>query len=241
MAPSNQEIGAGMSENPYEPPKAEIGLSLGEPRGFRDRPASGRQRSAPASEFSLKCQCGRAITVAGSQAGSTVMCGCGAEVKVPSLSRLRELSGKDRYESSICDTIRRLVQSGELPAGDTCAVSKKPTDDVIEIEILVPMLGKGNEGISKTGLITLLFGIYGLIYVALFAFYTALFGRPQFQEEGTTTVLAPIRVAQRYHGKVRRMSQARLKRLLRTVPVYARLLDENPYSRITIVDTSPRP
>jgi hypothetical protein len=32
------------------------------------------------------------------------------------------------------------------------------------------------------------------------------------------------------------MSQSRLRRLLRTVPVYAKLLEENPHSRIGVAD-----
>ncbi len=45
---------------------------------------------------------------------------------------------------------------------------------------------------------------------------------------------AHFRVARRYHKKLRRMSQRRLKQVLRTVPVYAQLLEENPDARIIV-------
>jgi hypothetical protein len=222
---SGVQQGAAGSENPYEPPKAEFARPSREEKGWFDRPVSDRPRPAPASEFSLDCQCGQVITIAGSQAGSMVTCACGALVKVPSLGRLRELSGKGRYESSICDTIKRMVASGELPAGGTCAVSGKPTVDVIELEVLVPRFFKTDEDPAKQ---MWMVGVWALLYIALFQ-------RSQMEEdeEGATIVQAPLRVARRYQGRVRRMSQSRLHRLLRTVPEYGQLLDENPQSRIS--------
>jgi hypothetical protein len=135
------------------------------------------------------------------------------------------MAGKDRYESGPGDSIRRMIRSGELPAGSTCAVSRKPTDDFIELEVLLPRYFKNTEIADRR--MILLFGMWG-------ALYNTLIRRPQIEEEGALTVRAPIRVAERCHAKVRRMSQARLRRLLRTVPVYAQLLKENPHSRISI-------
>jgi hypothetical protein len=186
---------------------------------------SAGRRSAPAAEFLLDCPCGKAVTVVASKAGSTVTCECGAEVKVPSLGRLREMAGKDRYESGPGDTIRRMIRSGELPAGTTCAVSRKATGDFIELEILVPRYFKNTEIADRR--MILLFGTLG-------ALYNTVFRRPQIEKEGALIVRAPILVAERCHAKVRRMSQTRLRRLLRSVPVYAQLLKENPHSRISV-------
>ncbi len=226
MAPSKNPQSDTSSDNPYEPPKTESGAPQPGQKSWLDARASGRTRAAPAAQFTLDCQCGRAIAVAGSQAGSTVACECGAAVQVPSLGKLRESSGKGRYESGITDTVQRMVQTGELPGGHTCAVSGKPTDDVIELEIFMPRFFKGQEDPRKAPLI-IMFGIWSLIYLALVQ-------RTQFAEEGGTAVQVPLRVARRSHKKVRRMSQRRLKQLLRTVPVYAQLLEENPDARISV-------
>jgi hypothetical protein len=227
MSAPNDEEHAGAARNPYEPPKAENDLPLQQRRDRSGQTGSTGRRPAPAAQFSIDCPCGRAITVAASQAGSTVRCGCGAEVRVPSLGRLRELSGRDRYESGICDTIRRMVQSGELPVGGTCAVSREPTDDVIDLEILVPRFFRNRDDVQNKTL--WIFGVWGALYLALFS-------RPQIEEEGTLTVRLPLRVAGSHHHKVRAMSQRRLRRLLRKVPAYARLLEENPYSRLSVAD-----
>ena len=151
---------------------------------------------------------------------------------MPSLGRLRELAGKDRYESGVSDTIRRMVQSGELPTRGTCAVSRKPTNDVMKLEILVPRFSKSNE--PRDEWMVLLLGFWAFLYVALFR-------RQQFHKEGATIVQAPLCVAHRCRTKVERMGQARLKRLIRTVPIYAQLLDENPDSVVGVSDAFLQP
>jgi hypothetical protein len=148
---------------------------------------------------------------------------------VPSLGRLRELSGKDRYESGPVDTVRRMIQSGELPAGLTCALSRAPTDDLLMFEVLVPRYYKNPAARDNAGLLAL-----GLTFGWVGFLFHGLLSPPKFNEEGAIRVRVPLRVAARYHSKVRGMSRARLKRLLRTVPVYARLLDESPFARVTV-------
>jgi hypothetical protein len=230
MTTPNPPLRGGSPGNPYEPPRAEVDLSLQESPGWFDRPVTARPPSAPAARFSLDCRCGRTVTVAAAQAGSTVRCDCGAEVTVPSLGRLRELSGKDRYESGTGDTIHRLIQEGELPAGRACAFSGEPTDDVLPLEVLVPRVFKRPEGEEEQVLAT--FGLLGY-------FFYGLFRHPEIVEEHAIKVPTPLRVAGWHHPKVRRISQRRLKRLLRTMPVYAKLLDENPYARVSVAGRAP--
>src|SRR5262245_45360110 len=88
--------------------------------------------------FTLVCSCGRDLPVEASQAGTSVTCECGAQVTVPSLGKLRELSGQDSYESSTIDTIHRLVRQGELPAGCICALTGEPTQEVLDLYVMVP-------------------------------------------------------------------------------------------------------
>ena len=110
-----------------------------------------------------------------------VTCTVGDLVKVPSLGRLRELSGKGRYESSICDTIKRMVASGELPrAAPACFReadrrrdrSRDPRAAVFRSQRRSP---RNRCGCSGSG-----------PYL-----YIALFHRSQIEEEGATTVYAP--------------------------------------------------
>ena len=153
---------------------------------------------------------------------------------MPSLSRLRELSGKGAYESGVCDTIRRMIRTGELPAGGVCAVCGKPTGDAIVLDILVPRAFRDRQSGPQNALLVLLLGLWALPLLALRGH-----GGVMIDEEGAFTLRVPLRVAAPYHPKVRGMSQRRLRRLLRSVPVYATLLEENPMSRVSVADGPP--
>jgi hypothetical protein len=216
--------------NPYEPPKASLDPPADAPAGRLARRGAAARKSPPGVQFSLPCQCGLAVTVAAGEAGSTVQCDCGADVRVPSLGRLREMVGKAPYESGTADMIRRMVQTGELPAGRTCVVSRTPTDDVLEFRILVPRSFSSGKSSEQNALLYLwLFGPLVFLYISRF--------RPPKIEEGDAVhVVAPLRVSSRNHSRVRRMSEGRLKKLLRTVPVYAELLDENYLARVSVAD-----
>jgi hypothetical protein len=135
--------------------------------------------------------------------------------------------GKDAYESSPADTIRRMVETGELPAGRSCAVSGQATDDHLELEILVPRSFSNREDRAQRALDLWLYG-------SLIGYWIKAIRPPKIEEADALRVKAPLRVAAIFHAKVRRMSQRRLKKLLSTVPAYAQLLDENPLSQISI-------
>ena len=202
-------------------------LSL--PRPSRKRRAgliaphlTGHGRAA-AARFSLDCQCGRVITIAGSQAGSMVTCAAAPGES----SQPRPAAGTLQAKVGMSRAFATRSSEWSLPANSRRAapapVSGKPTDDVIELEILVPRFFKTDEDPAKQMWVL---GLWAILYIALFH-------RSQIEEEGATIVQAPLRVARRYQGRVRRMSRAQLHRLLRTVPEYGQLLDENPNSRIS--------
>jgi hypothetical protein len=148
---------------------------------------------------------------------------CGAELRVPSLGQLRESAGRDRYESGICDTIHRMIQNGELPSDSQCVVSRQPTNDVVALEILVPRFFTTEDaGHGRTLFLASLF--LGLWAPILLAFSK----RTVIEEDGGTILRVPVRVAQRQQHRVHRMSQQRLRKLLRITPIYAPLLEEHP-------------
>jgi hypothetical protein len=193
--------------------------------------------------YLLDCPCGRKLPVNRSQAGETVACECGSEIRVPSLSKLRELSGIAPYESSTLDTIQGMVERGELPAGETCALSGSPTLDTLELRVVVPIAFQRREGLAGS-LMTLWWAplvsanwlpFVGSIFQVLFG-QTAPVEDSLLPQHRARIVGTPLRIAAQHQAKVRGASQRRLKRLLRTVPVYAKLLDENPIVRIAVAD-----
>ncbi|QDV38532.1 hypothetical protein [Tautonia plasticadhaerens] len=178
--------------------------------------------------FSLECSCGRSLAVQAAQAGTTLRCPCGAEVDVPSVGRLRELAGRLAYEAGTIDVIRGMLWRGELPAGDRCAISGESTDDVADLSVEAERIYPGGDHRAYAWL--------GLLVSPILLL--GLFQEPRPDVGRETIVPTPLRVASCYHPKLRRSGQRALKRWLRTVPIYARLLEEFPRARVKVGETA---
>jgi hypothetical protein len=179
--------------------------------------------------FSLECSCcGRSLAVETTQAGTALLCECGVQVAVPSLGKLRELAGRSAYETGTIDVIHGMLRRGELPAGDRCAVSGGSTQDVIDLYVEAERIYRASD--------TRAFAWLGVLLSPIFLLGLLQEPRPNVGRE--TIVPTPLRVAAAYLPKVRRSGQRALKRWLRTVPVYAKLLEEYPRARVGI-RTSP--
>jgi hypothetical protein len=176
-------------------------------------------------QYHVGCRCGQQLAVTADQAGTTVRCECGESVTVPSLSKLRAAAGIGSYESGTIDTIRRMLAEGTLPWGETCAVTGRPTRDVIRIEVQCEHLHSPEDPVRFALLLGLCVGPWATLL---------LYGRGRDQPQGRDTVVTvPLLVCREYQiGLDRWWKKRGLRRLLRTVPVYARLLDE--YSKATL-------
>jgi hypothetical protein len=174
--------------------------------------------------YSLVCSCGRSLSVEASQAGTSVACHCGSQVPVPSISKLRELAGQEPYEVGTIDAIHGMLRRGELPAGDRCAVSGEPTEDFIELYVEAERIHPGgdNRAYYWLGLLVSPLLLLGIL-------------RPPRPDVGRETIVpTPLRVVSAYHPKVRKAGQRALRQWLRSVPVYASLLDEYPRARVGV-------
>jgi hypothetical protein len=175
-------------------------------------------------KFSVDCSCGQTLAVQVAQAGTTVLCSRGAQVKVPSLSKLRERAGQNAYEASTIDVIHGMLRRGELPTGDRCAVSGDPTGDVADLYVEAERTYRDTDNPFYAWLGVLVSPILLL----------GLFQKPRPDVGRETIVPTPLRVAAAYHPRVRRSGQKALKRWLRSVPIYGRLLEEYPQARVGI-------
>jgi hypothetical protein len=177
--------------------------------------------------FSLECSCGRTLAIQAAQAGTTLLCACGAQIRVPSLSKLRDLAGQAAYESGTIDVIRGMLDRGELPAGDRCAISGEPTADVADLYVEAErMYSRGDNRV---------YAWLGVLVSPILLL--GLFQEPRPDVGRETVVRTPLRIASAYHPKVRRSGQRALKRWLRGVPIYARLLEEYPRARVRVGGT----
>jgi hypothetical protein len=169
--------------------------------------------------------------VTSADAGTRVTCECGVELAVPSLSKLRELEGRDPYEAGTIDTIRRLVAQGELPEGEQCAVSGKTTLDVLECSVVVSSVMLHEE---RKGLKILLGALVSPLFLMIPSLSVRVYPAPGTE----TSVPAPIRLSSKYHPRYRRAREWQLRRLIRRVPIYRKLLEEYPLARIVVASPS---
>jgi hypothetical protein len=182
-------------------------------------------------QYHVGCRCGKQLAVKSEEAGTTARCECGESVPVPSLSKLRAAVGIGAYESGAIDAIRRMLAEGALPWGETCAVSGRPTADLILVKVQCERLYHVKDRTRSMMLITLLFGFWAVLFLRR--------GDQDYPHGRDTAVEVPLRVHHEFHrGLSRWWTKRRLRRLIMTVPVYARLLDEYPRAAIAVVGTS---
>ncbi len=220
-----------LNENPYAAPKASIGEGETSSGGEGSKGVGRRASTGAPAPFHLQCGCGRLVGVRASQAGMNVTCDCGAEIAVPSLSKLRELSGIDPYESGTMDTIRRMIKRGELPAGDVCAFSGEPTQDVLDLLVTVPRGILDRGGIAIQVMVAML---VSPLFLLLSRRYDTV-----HSEESERKICTPLRISAGSQAKVRGASQRKLKRLLRSVPIYAKLLEQYRVVIVSVLDRDP--
>jgi hypothetical protein len=182
-------------------------------------------------DYSIACPCGRRLSVKAAQAGTSITCECGFEVPVPGLSTLRELAGQDAYETGPVDVIRNMLWRGELPVGKLCAVSGVETQDVIELVVEAERVHPGAEHWPHAWL--------GLVVSPILLL--AMFQKPRPEVGRDTVVETPLLVASAQHSRVRRAGQKALKRWLRSVPIYAELLEAYPRSRVKVKSNAKAP
>jgi hypothetical protein len=182
-------------------------------------------------QYQVGCRCGQQLVVTADEAGTTVRCECGADVPVPSLSKLRATAGIGSYETGTIDTIRRMLDQGTLPWGGDCAVSGRPTRDVLQVKVQCERLHVPKDHARYALLLAVCAGpLWALLAV----------GSRQRPTHGRdTVVVVPLRVCCEYHrGLSPWWMRRKLRRLLRGVPVYARLLDEYPGATISATGSS---
>lgn len=182
--------------------------------------------------YFVPCVCGRTIEVTATQAGADVPCSCGRAVRTPLLSQLRQLAGHKAYETSSIDTINRMIRDGELPFGDTCAISGLLTSDSCNLYVQCESMWIKGPGFFHHLFVafTMLAFPFWIIWVLL---GWALLDERREEVGRDRSVCTPLRICQEHHRRLRRTrSQSKLRKLLRTVPIYAQLLDEYPQAKI---------
>ncbi len=195
--------------------------------------ALNRAVRAIAMTYPIHCECGAMLEVTSAQAGGDLPCHCGRRVRIPALSELRQMAGLAPHETSAVDTINRMIRQGDLPWGDVCAVSGMPTADCVTLHVQCEskwVQGAG-EGRPRTFLRAILF-VFGYILIKIGPSPS----NPETNEVGRErSVVVPLLVREEHQAPLRKsQSQSKLRELLRSVPIYAELLDEFPEAQISV-------
>lgn len=193
------------------------------------------------------CDCGDDISVEAAQAGATIECRCGRQVKVPNLSTLRVAAGQGEFESGVADTVVRKIGAGELPSANGCLLCGQPTDHRLVVSVqcerswLASIQPDGNDGSRGLGVFAAaLLSLVSGPLVFLF-WWMAWFGDSPGPEEsevvrmGRDTVidLPLVLDASCQESLNGPLGKWRLKRLIRREPDYDELLNVYRGSKIT--------
>jgi hypothetical protein len=186
------------------------------------------KREREQMSYTVDCPCGKQIEVSPASAGGSIACRCGREVVVPPLSQLRKSAGQGEYEAGTIDTIRLMTKSGELPAGDLCAVCLRQTSESIFLNVACERVWTRTR--SHRAYLALFFGL--LFHHLLLSSFRDEKEPERFGRD--VVVLVPLRLCAGCLPELKRASQKKLKRILGEVPVYKKLLEEYPGASISI-------
>jgi hypothetical protein len=165
-------------------------------------------------------------------------CRCGRVVTVPAVDRSEKpavsTAGRDAPHEADDDddtihTIKRMLRTRELPAPGKCPHSGKPANDVVVFRLHFDPVAE--EDLAANAQATQksrgLFGWFGGRGGTMIA------AKSSRAVGHDVWVDMPVRVARESHTEIlASRSQKQFRDMLRTVPIYAKLLAEHPTARI---------
>jgi hypothetical protein len=140
-----------------------------------------------------------------------------------------------------------MIRDGELPSGETCAVSGEPTKDIailcIECErvrVRGDRLDLSERMFLAAMFRVVLLGVIGTLVSSIIAPFRKSTRVSAPRENGRQVVVqAPVYVRSALHARLKKRSQVYLKRLLGQTPIYACLLREYPEASVFFAKSVP--
>lgn len=126
-----------------------------------------------------------------------------------------------------------MIRDGELPEGQLCVISGVPTTDSLDLYVQCESTWIKGPGQGRYVLVVLMI-LFLPFWIIWFLVGKALLDEERRELGHNRGVSVPLRVSQQCHEQLRRSSQSHIKKLLRTVPVYAQLLNEFPKARVRV-------
>jgi hypothetical protein len=172
--------------------------------------------------YTVVCKCGKPHSVTANETGERLICSCEQTVVVPQMPKTtRQL-------------IKSLVADGRLPVNDLCPISGEPADTTVVMTILRTPL---QDNFIPNPLTDTVAGEFLGLPWKLLKLVRSGHATPEPDPDlagGTILANAPIRIAAASRKTIIKASQRKLIRILRTVPIYAHLLDEYPQASVIV-------
>lgn len=183
-------------------------------------------------DLALPCPCGRYVQVTAGQAGTNVRCECGTTLPVPKLADLRRLAGKDPYATNPAERIAKMERAGQLVLPDQCVACYMRTEGVLECIAVCEK--KHTEVQADTSLASRLFMILSpVLYLLVKLFVPPADSEIKIHGHEVQAMLRLRLCANCRPSSSHFISRDTLVTWLRTVPIYAELLDLYPEAEIT--------
>ncbi len=182
--------------------------------------------------YRISCQCGKAVTVPETSAGTNIPCHCGRTIVVPSLRELRRQSGSRQEAVPPEMEIEALLLAGRLPEEHYCIVCGTNTDHFVNYRAECERAQVKNDGWPRWKWL-LVFLTLGLLAVAGVVFSRQLFAeaRGQTIERGKDRIFdLPLRICDQCRQHL--TNEDDVKDAMWEVPVYRRLLEKYPDTKV---------
>lgn len=182
-----------------------------------------------AMSFQITCdECGRSRPIVTANAGESIPCLCGKQLKVPKLSELRRIAGQPTDFIAIADQLRTMYLDKQLPPDTQCMFCQVKTATTLDCWVECERARVRSSGGWDTMFGILLFVIWpvmGLIY------YAARVNRDAPPSGNDQVVRTPLPICENCLQRTSR-TEASIRTFLRSVALYRQLLDAYPASRV---------
>jgi hypothetical protein len=177
-------------------------------------------------DYHVTCGCGKSLAVSAGSAGSRLPCPCGRTIEVPSLRELRRQHGEAVIVNPVLE-IEHLAAADGLPATGPCIRCGR--DDAATAIVTAEC---ERSWVRKPGRLELILSFLLRSPVLLLAHLWERQTAPADVLGRDVVLRLPLRLCLACLSEVR--TQADFAKVLREVPVYARLLDRYPEAILSI-------
>ncbi|HEY1859307.1 MAG TPA: hypothetical protein VGG61_03080 [Gemmataceae bacterium] len=180
--------------------------------------------------LAVPCDCGGSVNVTEGDAGSWLTCPCGRTVVVPSFRELRRQAGAPVKELPPELVLESLLLAGKLPDEQECVLCSEVTSGCITyfVEFERARVVDGNAPWWARAAAILVFGWLGLLLSRMSRGPTVEIGKDR-------ALRLPLRICEQCCSRL--IDAGAIKRALRSVPLYRKLLDRYPRAMISPCST----